>query len=56
MITMIPIPMDFYVNLANLTREITYAGSLWTISLLGITFFREGYLIYLPTNPNTLAL
>lgn len=48
LITMIPLPTDFYIDLANLTRDITYAGSSRVISLLGITFFREGYIIHLP--------
>jgi exosortase len=48
LITMIPLPEDFYIDLANLTRDITYAGSSWVISFLDITFFQEGYIIHLP--------
>lgn len=56
LITMIPLPEDFYIDLANLTRDITYAGSSWFISFLGITFFQEGYLIHLPNAVLKVAL
>jgi len=48
LITMIPLPKDIYLNLANVIRDITYAGSLWVISVLGLTFHQEGYLVHLP--------
>ena len=56
LITMIPLPRDFYIDLANLTRDITYAGSSWVISFLGITFFQEGYVIHLPNAVLKVAL
>jgi len=46
--TMIPIPENLYKNLANFTRHISFAGSLKIISLLGIPYFKEGWLIQLP--------
>jgi exosortase len=48
LITMIPLPDDFYIDFANLVRDITHAGSLWVISVLGITFYQEGYVVHLP--------
>lgn len=56
LITMIPLPKDFYTDLANLTRDVTYAGSLKVISLFGITFFTEGYVIHLPNAVLRVAL
>jgi exosortase len=48
LITMVPLPSDFYVDLANLTRSITYGASSWVISLFGIPYFKTGYVIHLP--------
>lgn len=48
LITMVPLPSDFYVDLANLTRAITYGASSWVISLFGIPYFKTGYVIHLP--------
>jgi exosortase len=55
-ITMIPLPEDFYISMANLTRDITFNGSLRIIPLLGITFFKEGYFIHLPNTVLEVAL
>ena len=55
LITMIPLPHDFYISLANITRDITFGGSSWIISLLGISYFREGYLIHLPNTVLNVA-
>jgi exosortase len=48
LITMTPIPEDLYKTLANFTRHISFNGSLKIISLLGISYFKEGWLIQLP--------
>ncbi len=48
LITMTPIPMDVYKTLANFTRHISFGGSLKIISLLGIPYLKEGWLIQLP--------
>jgi exosortase len=53
---MIPIPQDFYVQLADLVRDITFAGSSWVISLLGITYHKEGLLIHLPNAVLSIAI
>ena len=55
LITMIPLPKDFYRDLADLTRDITYAGSSWVISSLGITFYQEGYVIHFPNTSLEVA-
>ena len=44
LITMIPIPEHLYETLANYLRHISTGGSLKIISLLGISYFREGWL------------
>ena len=48
LITMIPIPENIYDSLANFTRHISFGGSLKIISLLGIPYFKQGWLIQLP--------
>ena len=48
LITMTPIPEDLYKTLANYLRHISTGGSLKIISLLGISYFREGWLVQLP--------
>lgn len=46
LITMIPMPMEWYADLAKLTREITYNAALWVSSMLGVAFFRQGYNVH----------
>ena len=48
LITLIPIPENIYESLANFTRHISFGGSLKIISLLGIPYLKEGWLIQLP--------
>jgi len=48
LITMIPIPKNIYESMANYTRHISFGGSLKIISLLGISYFKEGWMIQLP--------
>ena len=48
LITMIPIPENIYEFMANFTRHISFGGSLKIISLLGIPYFKQGWLIQLP--------
>jgi len=48
LITMIPIPENIYESMANYTRHISFGGSLKIISLLGIPYFKQGWLIQLP--------
>lgn len=48
LIAMIPIPENVYENLANYTRHISFGGSLKIISLFGIPYFKEGWMIQLP--------
>jgi exosortase len=45
---MIPIPEDLYKTLANYLRHISTDGSLKIVSLLGIPYFKEGWLVQLP--------
>lgn len=47
LITLIPIPDDLYSDLAEKTRIISFGGSRWILSILGIPFVREGNTIYL---------
>jgi exosortase len=55
LIAMIPIPEGFYVHLADLVRDITFAGSSWLISLFGITYHKKGLLIHLPNAVLSIA-
>jgi len=48
LITMIPIPEKIYDSMANYLRHISTGGSLKIISLFGISYFREDWLIQLP--------
>lgn len=48
LITMVPLPSEFYADLANLTRTITYGLSSWVISVVGIPYFKAGYVLHLP--------
>ena len=48
LITMIPIPKDIYMAIANYCRHIATSGSLKVISLFGISYFRDGWLVQLP--------
>jgi len=48
LITMIPLPKDIHLALANYIRNVSFGVSSWIISLLGVTFMKEGLLIYLP--------
>lgn len=48
LITMIPLPTDFYLDLAGLMRDITFGTSSWLISVLGIPYFKIGYVIHIP--------
>jgi len=48
LIAMIPIPENIYETLANYLRHISTGGSLKIISLLGIPYFKQGWLIQLP--------
>ncbi|MFC1505209.1 exosortase/archaeosortase family protein, partial [Thermodesulfobacteriota bacterium] len=47
LITMIPIPDSIYEALANYSRNIAFGGSLKIISLLGIPYFKDGWVIQL---------
>ena len=55
LITMIPIPSGFYLQLSNLIRDITFGGSSWVISLFGLTYHKEGLLIHLPNAALSIA-
>ena len=48
LITMIPIPAQIYEAIANVTRHISFGGSLGIISLFGITYLKTGWIIELP--------
>ena len=48
LITMIPLPKDIHLAIANYIRNVSFGGSSWIISLLGVPFMKEGLLIYLP--------
>ena len=47
LITMTPMPGAVYEGLANYSRHIAFGGSLKIISLLGIPYFKDGWLIQL---------
>ena len=47
LITMTPIPENVYEGLANYSRHIAFGGSLKIISLMGIPYFKDGWLIQL---------
>ena len=47
LITTVPIPPNIYEALANYSRHIAFGGSLEIISLLGIPYFKDGWLIQL---------
>ena len=47
-ITMVPIPKDLYVALAEMTRRVTFSASLGILSLFDIPYYKEGWLIKLP--------
>lgn len=48
LVTMIPLPWDIYLAIANVIRDVTYEISCWVTSLLGVPFHRDGYLISFP--------
>jgi exosortase len=48
LVTMVPIPDDTYSKLADSTRIISFGGSRWILSMLGIPFVRDGNVISLP--------
>lgn len=48
LLTMIPIPTDTYVSMAEMTRDITLEGAVFVITKWGIPFFRNGIMIELP--------
>jgi len=48
LVTMTPLTGDTYRQMADITRHITFAGSLFLISLFDIPHFRDGWLIHLP--------
>ncbi len=48
LVTMIPLPDDTFLALANILRNITMGGAVWITSLTGITFFTEGIMVHLP--------
>jgi len=48
LITMIPLPEHMHMTLANSIRDVSFGGSSWIISLLGVPFMKEGLLIHLP--------
>ena len=47
LITMTPIPENIYEGMANYSRHIAFGGSLKIISILGIPYFKDGWLIQL---------
>ena len=48
LITMTPLTGNVYQTLADYLRHATFGGSLWIISLLGIPYYKTGWLIQLP--------
>jgi len=48
LIAMIPIPKGFYLLLTNCLRDLTFGGSALLLSVFGIPFFKQGFLIHLP--------
>jgi exosortase len=56
LITLTPIPEDMYLDLAETIRVISFGGSRFVITLLGIPFFRDGNLIHLHNATLEVAL
>lgn len=48
LITMVPIPQDSYISLANYVRDITFGGAALVTSLFGIPYLKEGCFMHLP--------
>jgi exosortase len=48
LITMTPLPMNLYDPLANYSRHIAFGGALKIISLFGIPYMKDGWVIHLP--------
>jgi exosortase len=48
LITMCPIPENLYESMTNFIRHISTGGSLKIISLFGISYFKEGWMVQLP--------
>ena len=47
LITMVPLPLDTYIIIADWMRSITFAGSLKVLWVFGISYFREGWYLQL---------
>lgn len=47
LITLVPLPTDTYVIIADWMRSVTFAGALKVISVFGISYFREGWFLQL---------
>ena len=56
LITMVPIPTDLYQGMANLTRHISFGGSLMLISMLGISYVKTGWVIELSNTTLVVAM
>jgi len=48
LVSMAPLPVGIYSALADYIREITFSGAVHVISIVGITFLREGNFLDLP--------
>jgi len=56
LVTMVPLPEDFYRSIAEITRHISTAGSVSILSLLGIPHHRSGWLVELPNTTLEVAM
>lgn len=56
LITMIPIPTGIYEAIANVTRHISFGGSLGIISFFGMTYIKTGWIIELPNATLEVAM
>ncbi len=56
LITMTPLPENLYLSLAEYSRHIAFGGALKIISMLGITYFKEGWVIQLPNASLKVAI
>ena len=56
LVGMIPIPDDSYIAIADYSRHIAFSGALQIISLFGIPYYRDGWLLQLPNSLLEIAI
>lgn len=48
LIMMTPLPDDVYTQISDISRTITFSGSLYFLTALDVPFYRDGWLLQLP--------